>query len=320
PGFIPIGLAFLAFRPRRQSQPGIERRPPGLLFFDLAALLAFAAAIAIEAAGGFRWSFGGVRVSALDGTRAAIVGIAVLALRFVLHGRSRSRLLPNLPSPAGYYFLLGVFSFWMSLGPRAGLYSLLYRLLPGFDFLRVPPRFTVLTVLAIAVLAAIGAERLRLRARGILLLLLLVELAAFPLDARGYEVVVSPMDRALAEMDPGPVAAFPIPDPRDGVAAASRHSLYMLRSTVHFLPLVNGYSGFTPEGHDRLFRVLASFPTENGLLELEKLSVRYAVFHRDGYGAAEWSSLLERIESFSDRLEPLKTFEQGRVYELRQSR
>jgi hypothetical protein len=94
----------------------------------------------------------------------------------------------------------------------------------------------------------------------------------------------------------------------------------MLRSTVHFLPLVNGYSGFTPEGHDRLFRVLASFPTENGLLELEKLSVRYAVFHRDGYGAAEWSSLLERIESFSDRLEPLKTFEQGRVYELRQSR
>ncbi len=42
--------------------------------------------------------------------------------------------------------------------------------------------------------------------------------------------------------------------------AASRHSLYMLHSTVHFLPLVNGYSGFTPERHDRLFRALASFP------------------------------------------------------------
>jgi hypothetical protein len=320
PGFIPMGLALVALFRGREAEPRTASPSRWLLFLDLAIVLASAAAIAIEAAGGFRSSLGGLRFSALDGSRAALLGIAALVLRFVLYGRTRSPFLPNLRSPGGYYLALGVFSFWVSLGPRAGLYSLLYRLVPGFDFLRVPPRFTVLTVLAIAVLAGMGAERLALRVRGALLVLLLFELAAFPLDAPRYQVIVSPMDLALAGMDPGPLAAFPIPDPRDGVAAASRHSLYMLQSTAHFLPLVNGYSGFTPEGHDRLFRILASFPNENGILELEKLSVRYAVFHRDGYSAAEWSSLLERIESFSDRLEPRKTFEEGRVYEITRAR
>jgi hypothetical protein len=215
----------------------------------------------------------------------------------------------------GFYVILALSSLWASLGPRAGLYTALYRLVPGFDFIRVPSRLTVLTVLALAVLAGMGAERVR-RAFPAVLLLLLVELAAFPLDARPYSFVISPMDRALLEMEPGPVAVFPIPDPRDTIAAASRHSLYMLNATVHFLPMVNGYSGFTPERHDRLFRELASFPSENGLSELEKLSVRYAVFHRNGYDEAGWNALLERAGGFSDRLELRKAFDEGRIYEL----
>jgi hypothetical protein len=186
---------------------------------------------------------------------------------------------------------------------------------PGLDFIRVPSRFTVLTVLALAVLAGIGAERLR-RAFPAILLLLLVELAAFPLDARPYSVDPSPMDRALAGMERGAVAAFPIPDPRDGVASASLHSRYMLHSTAHFFPLLNGYSGFTPERHDRLFRELVSFPSENGLAELQRLSVRYAVFHRNGYDEAGWRALLERVERFPERLALRKAFDEGRVYEI----
>jgi hypothetical protein len=77
---------------------------------------------------------------------------------------------------------------------------------------------------------------------------------------------------------------------------------------------VNGYSGFTPAGHDRLFRELASFPSENGLAELEKREVVYAVFHRDGYDEEGWKEVLESIDRFSDRLLLLEEFEEGRLY------
>ena len=334
PGFVPLALTLLAFLPRgkteRSPSPENARTRLTLRALDLAVVAVLGAALLIEAAGGLRLHLGGVRVSAAGGGRAVILGILLLALRLSLFGRAPFAFLPELRRriagirgffeprmgvAGGFYVLLALFSFWASLGPRAGLYTGLYRLVPGFDFIRVPPRFTILTVLALAVLAGMGAERVR-RAFPALLLLLLVELAAFPLDARPYRVQPSAMDQALAGMEPGPVAAFPIPDPRDTIAAASRHSQYMLHSTAHFFPLVNGYSGFTPERHDRIFRELAAFPSDSGLSELSRLSVRYAVFHRGGYDEAGWTALLERLERFSDRIELRKTFDEGLLYEL----
>ena len=334
PGFIPLALALLAFVPgrkteRRGAPPG-ERASRSLRALDFAIVGLLTTSLLIEAAGGLSWNLGGLSLSAAGGGRAALLGLLLLAARLGIFGRdpfaflqalrrcielARSFLEPRMGVSGGFYVAVALVSLWASLGPRAGLYTALYRLVPGFDFIRVPSRFTVLTVLALAILAGIGAERVR-RAFPAVLLLLLVELAAFPLDARPYPVVISPMDQALLGMPPGSVAAFPIPDPRDTIAAASRHSVYMLHSTAHFLPLVNGYSGFTPGRHDRLFRELASFPSENGVSELEKLSVRYAIFHRSGYDEAGWKALLERIDRFSDRLERRKTFDEGLLCEL----
>jgi hypothetical protein len=334
PGFVPLALALLAFLPggktERRASPGSANASRSLRALDFAIVSVLITSLLIEAAGGLRWNLGGVRLSAAGGGRAALLSILLLALRLGIFGRApfafltalrrsiegiRSFLEPRMGVSGGFYVVLALVSLWASLGPRAGLYTALYRLVPGFDFIRVPSRLTVLTVLALAVLAGMGAERVR-RAFPAVLLLLLVELAAFPLDARPYAIPASPMDRALVEMEPGPVAAFPIPDPRDTIAAASRHSLYMLHATVHFLPLVNGYSGFTPERHDRLFRELASFPSENGLSELEKLSVRYAVFHRSGYDEAGWKAVLNRVDRFPDRLELRASFEEGRIYSI----
>ena len=334
PGFVPLALALLAFLPGGKTAPralhGNEKASASLRALDFAIVFFLITSLLIEAAGGLRWNLGGVRLSAAGGGRAALLSVLLLVLRLGVFGRApfaflsalrrciqavRSFLEPRMGVSGGFYVVLALVSLWASLGPRAGLYSALYRLVPGFDFIRVPSRLTVLTVLALAVLAGMGAERVR-RAFPAVLLLLLVELAAFPLDARPYPIQASPMDQALAAMEPGPVALFPIPDPRDTIAAASRHSLYMLGSTVHFLPMVNGYSGFTSARHDRLFRELASFPSENGMSELEKLSVRYAVFHRSGYDEAEWNALLERTSHFSDRLELRASFDEGRLYSI----
>jgi hypothetical protein len=330
PGFIPLFLALLAFvaraKPERGYLPEIAKTSLLLRVFDLTIVSALLAALLLEAAGGIHLPF----LSASGGGRAALIALALLVARVAIFGkapfafrtrlrrriaRARELFEPRMGVEGGFYALLALFSLWASLGPQALLYSALFRLAPGFDFIRVPPRITVLTVLALAVLAGFGAERLG-RALPVVLGILLLELAAFPLDTKPYSVAISPMDRALARMEPGPVAAFPIPDPRDAAAAASRHSFYMLQSTAHFLPLLNGYSGFTPERHDRIFRELAVFPSENGLFELEMLSVRYAVFHRSGYDEAGWGSLVDRLSRFSPRLELRQAFDEGRIYEL----
>jgi hypothetical protein len=125
------------------------------------------------------------------------------------------------------------------------------------------------------------------------------------------------MDRWLSEQDIfAPIVALPIPDPRDEVASARSHSTYMLGSLEHFMPLVNGYSGFTPQAHTRLFQGLATFPDEDGMSELERLGVRFAVFHRNGYDDREWEAVLSRAQAWSARLLLVATFNEGRVYEL----
>jgi hypothetical protein len=334
PGFLPLVLALVVWLPTRKAEPAIAypRTSAGrwLRAMDFAIVFALLAANGIEAAGGIRWELGPFRISAAGGSRAFLLAMVLFAVRLAVFGRApfawlswirallaqaRRFLERRTGIQGGYYALLAIVTLWASLGPGAGLYTALYRLVPGFDFIRVPSRLTVLTVLALAVLAGMGAERLR-RFFPWILAGILLELAAFPLDTKPYRVMPTPMDRALVEMEPGPVAAFPVPDPRDSIAAASRHSSYMLHSTAHFLPLVNGYSGFTPARHDRLYRELASFPSENGLSELEALSVRYAVLHREGYDDAEWASLLERVSRFPERLALVESFEEGRIYEL----
>jgi hypothetical protein len=347
PGVLPLLLSLVALLAttgeRKEPRTPEETPAPGrtLLLIDGAIALAGLAALGIEASGGVSLTCAGIRLSATSGGRAVVVLFALLALRVATFGREPSALAPPLERlrarvrsllegrigiAGGYYLLLVLLSLWASVGPRAGLFAALYRLVPGFDFIRVPSRFTLLSVLGLAVLAGIGIERLRSLPRPFarlaipLLALTLVELAAFPLETTPYAVTISPMDRFLAGASPGPVAVFPVPDPRDPVASARRHSLYMLESTAHFLPLVNGYSGFTPPSHDLLFRSLAAFPDGDGLDRLEAMGVRYAVFHRDGYDGRRWRELLERMDAAADRLSLRAEFDAGRVYELNPDR
>jgi hypothetical protein len=220
---------------------------------------------------------------------------------------------------AGFYVLLAVFSLWASLGPDFGLYSALYRLVPGFDFIRGPGRLTILTLLALAVLAGFGLERMvagrRARIRPFLsvtvLILLVAELAAVPLPAEPYEIRIPAIDRWLAGQPAAPLVELPIADPRDALRASQLHSLYMLHGMAHWMKMVNGYSGLTPHRHDGLFRKLANFPDEASLDALDEIGVRYVIFHVDLYRPGEWDRVSRKIESFSERLKLLRTERQG---------
>lgn len=348
-GFLTLALAALALSrraaPVKTSLPG-ERpsNPKHLVALDTLLVLSAAAAILIQASGGLKLEIGVSTLSARNGGRALLIFLVLSVLRWAVARkkpfsfRAPLRRLGNRMSreldcrtgvEVGFYLVLAVLSLWASLGPRYGLYAGLYRLVPGFDFIRVPSRLTVLTLLGLAVLAGAGTDRLldrfhgRLRglAAAAVLLLLLVEFAAFPLDARPYGFVVPSVDQWLAGQ-PGAaaVAELPVPDPRDAVASARIHSLYMLYSTAHWRNMVNGYSGFAPPGHSELFRKLVNFPDEAGLDALEEMGVGYAVLHRDLYSGEEWERLGGRLRAFGDRLRLAFEGEDGRVYRLTRSK
>lgn len=322
PGLLPLVLGIGALFARSKAPPA----PPGrrTRWLDTLVLATAALAILIEAAGGIRLG----PLSASGGGRALVLALALLGARLALDRNTRFGAglqssfrrwaKARMGLPAGLYVAVFGLSVWASLGPRFGLYEALYHVLPGFDFIRVPSRLTILSVLALAILAGFGLERWtsgRPLLAASLGVLTLVELASFPLDVQAYAIRPSAMDLWLArDPRPGAVAVFPIPDPAQEVSSARRHSAYMLGSTAHYRPLINGYSGFTPPEHESLFRVLADFPNQLGLSRLRDLGVRFAVFHRDGFDDAAWAELDQRSSRMG--LERVASFDEGRVYEI----
>ena len=71
------------------------------------------------------------------------------------------------------------------------------------------------------------------------------------------------------------VAEFPFYHPRQVFGNAQ----YMLNSTSHWRPLVNGYSGFLPASYGAHYGELQGFPDERSLKALRDLFVTHVVVH-----------------------------------------
>ena len=319
PGWITLALAALAFGRRGASStpaPPAPRpaAPQWLKVLDGLLVLVALATLTIHVEDGIRWTLWGAKITAHDASRAfavlavlAVVRLAAARLRpFAFAsplGRLRDALRRFLEArtgiDAGFYVVLAVLSVWLCLGPDFVLYKVLYRVLPGFDLIRVPSRLGILTLLALGVLAGIGLDRL---VRGLeaprgawvgaaAIVLLVGELAAFPLDARPYGIDVPAIDRELAaRAKPFAAVGFPVPDPTNATQSARVHSYVMLHSMEHWQPMVNGYSGIVPPRHQRLYMILTAFPDTASLRELEELGVSYAVLHREFYSAEDWAA------------------------------
>ena len=297
-------------------------------------------ALVIRVSDGIDWKIGSLSLTARTSGRAfALLGILAVTRLLLARLRPfafapalrrardafRRTVEARVGLDAGFYVVLALLSLWACLGPGYVLYTTLYRLLPGFDLIRVPSRLFVLTLLALAVLAAKGLDRLiaplagqrRAAAGGAVVLLLTAELAAFPLETRPYTLDLPAIDRELAARPrPFTVVELPVADPGNATQSARLHSHYMLHSMAHWQPMVNGYSGIIPPRHERLFRILTAFPDTASLRELETLGVRYAVVHREFYDEAEWARFLERAAALPDRLRLEAETSDGRLYSL----
>jgi hypothetical protein len=218
-------------------------------------------------------------------------------------GRHR---LPRDRETALLYGLLAILTFWASLGPRGGLYTVLYTAIPVFSFLRAPERMGIVVMLCLAVLAAFAVRELRRRfpARRQAIAVVacaaaLIELNDLPFDWRSDRIPLA--YRVLAGMPRGPVTEFPFYDRRIDFHI---HARYMLNSTAHWQPLVNGYSDHIPADFRELAPILATFPSPASFEALKDRRVRYVTLTRgrQGYGGGTWPEIERRLRPFLPHL------------------
>jgi hypothetical protein len=69
-------------------------------------------------------------------------------------------------------------------------------------------------------------------------------------------------------------------------------------STFHWMPLVNGYSGFFPASYLERLNRLARFPDDRSIADLKQQGVKYVIVHSDGYPPGERERIVERLLEF----------------------
>ena len=240
--------------------------------------------------------------------------LAVIAIAAAGKGLLKHR----ATDPTLLYTLLLVLTILLSIGPPFGIWPLVYWL-PGFNFVRVPSRFTILGVLALAVLSGLAFDRLtrRLAPRAVvaastgLSLLLLVEFAAVPLKVTPFSTRPAAAERWLADQPkPFVVAELPL------FGVMRDHSLYMLHSMAHWQKTVHGFSGFDPPRHMALYDSMRGFPDEESLDAMRGFGVTHVIVHIDRFDEGQWEPVAAALET-ADGLELVFQEARSRVYRLR---
>jgi hypothetical protein len=216
------------------------------------------------------------------------------------------------------YGSLGVLALWSSFGPQAGLYRVLYYL-PTFSFLRAPSRLGLVVAMVLALFGAIAlralfdraAPRWRVIAGAAALVVAVADVAVFPL--RWAEAPDIPAGYAtLTRRTRAPLVEFPFYGER---IAFPLHTQYMLFSTRHWLPLVNGYSDVIPLDFREAAPVLDSFPSREAFAVMARRRVRYIAVHWDMYVDRK-DEIRRRLEPYLRNLNALSSDDRMTVYEV----
>ena len=236
--------------------------------------------------------------------RAAVAFALVLALS----PRARVRTAAFLRD-RGFFFVGMVLAVWLSLGPSPQAlgrpldmfapYRLLYDYVPGFEGVRAPARFAMVALFMLSVLGGYGAAVLAGSKWGSRLLcavagMFLLEGTAVPFlvngvtppsgfhapEARLYRPARAPVIYHEAErvLGDGVLAELPLGYPDFDLRA-------MYYSTVHWRPILNGYSGFYPPHYGQLAFALGELPRhpELSMKALKAAGATHVLVHEGAY-------------------------------------
>lgn len=247
------------------------------------------------------------------------IGLAAFAAIRVLRHPS---LVPHLARRRTviFYLVLGVLAAWASLGPDAGLYRLMFETLPFMTLLRAPARAGVLVTLSMAVLAGIGVAVLERgwtgRYRRVwLTALVIAALARSTVGPLEWTVAAETPSAVkwLSRLPRGPVAEFPFFGSNGDMFQQTQ---YMLASTEHWQPLINGYSDVVPAHVAETLEPLAAFPAADALRVLQQRHTRYVVIHWNKYSLDDRVRLRREVDALHESLTLLVGDRDASLYEM----
>jgi hypothetical protein len=189
----------------------------------------------------------------------------------------------------------GIAGVLFSFGPDLPGYAWLYDVFTPLQGIRAVSRFGYLGIVAVAVLAAYGVASIRRRIRDrswstaalvVILAVLALEPLAAPVYYSSYTGIPGIYGR-VAHASQAVVVELPLPMPR----GAFFNAPFMLNSTAHWKPMVNGYSGFVPDSYVEHYNQLHTFPAQETITVLQKLGVTHAFVHLGALGPAKSAEL-----------------------------
>ena len=255
-----------------------------------------------------------------------VLGLAALALLGLKADPLRRRVILG-------YAALAACAWLVALGPEVRLFG--QTLFPGpfswlrefeaFRMIRVPARASVFLCLGLSMLAAIGLDRVRRTGwRVALVALALIEATAAPLNVVAADRCLNAAEPVPAvylwlRAQPGshPVIELPIL-PNDGLFQRPRFddSVYLLRSTTHWKPLLNGYAGTEPREYAKVRDAMREFPSDQSMALLRSMGVRHVLLHLRGIGPNRRQAIEDRLPSFASDLRISARFDDDLALEI----
>ena len=203
---------------------------------------------------------------------------------------------------------MGLAGIYVSFGPIMPGYAALYSAVPILHGIRATARFGYMATVAVAAVAGFGVVTLRslVPARRwpavaiVLVACAALEPLAAPLGLSRFDGI-SPI-YAHVPRAPGVVV---VEMPFHGPSSAQFHAHYMLNSTAHWQPIVNGYSGFQPASFYAHAEALQRFPDDGSIARLREIGVSHVFVHRSQFAHERLNALkmrreLELVEGFGE--------------------
>ncbi|MDG2307538.1 MAG: YfhO family protein [Candidatus Binatia bacterium] len=217
--------------------------------------------------------------------------------------------------------------------PGGGLlplpYIALYEILPGFSSIRVPVRFLLVIATALSALAGLAFAMFSRNqptsrtagAAAALTVLAVVGAAPSPHSAMSAHLDDSTSDvyRWLAEEpEPGAVLEIPGQSTEQDVVGNLRNSRYMVASSIHWRPLLNGYTAYPPPSAGFYSAAIRELPAPAALaLLVETSDLRWVILHRNELTpleAARWPT------EAPDGLQLVARFDSDELYAVTRER
>lgn len=205
-----------------------------------------------------------------------------------------------------------------SLGP--GPFALLRDHVSVFSNIRATGRAGIFVAFALALLAGLALQSLKRPAlmSGLTLAAFLIEARIAPIPTPSWTNVIDSAQAPprvyawLKEQPAGTIVAELPARPAGDFARPSFHdSIYMVRSTLHWQPLVNGFAGAETPLVQRFRATAPSFPEPESLDVMKEARARYVIVHLRGYGPNQRERLEARTAEMHDRLREVARFSNG---------